>query len=60
MDEFNNGKTWQEKVVKQSLLLCLLSALLCGGVLAADTESGLCDLTSQNGCQLTAVGTPVR
>ena len=48
-----------KKWLKQSLLLCLLAALLCGSVLAADTESGLCDLTSQNGYQLTAVGTPV-
>ena len=48
-----------KKWLKQSLLLCLLAALLCGSVLAADTESGLCDLTSHNGYQLTAVGTPV-
>lgn len=48
-----------KKWLKQSLLLCLLAALLCGSVLAADIESGLCDLTSQNGYQLTADGTPV-
>ena len=48
-----------KKWLKQSLLLCLLAALLCGSVLAADTESGLCDLTSHNGYQLTADGTPV-
>lgn len=48
-----------KKWLKQSLLLCLLAALLCGSVLAADIESGLCDLTSHNGYQLTAVGTPV-
>lgn len=48
-----------KKWLKQSLLLCLLAALLCGSVLAADTESGLCDLNSHNGYQLTAVGTPV-
>ena len=48
-----------KKWLKQSLLLCLLAALLCGSVLAADIESGLCDLTSHNGYQLTADGTPV-
>lgn len=48
-----------KKWLKQSLLLCLLAALLCGGVFAADTESGICDLTSHNGYQLTADGTPV-
>ena len=48
-----------KKWLKQSLLLCLLAALLCGSVLAADTESGICDLNSHNGYQLTAVGTPV-
>ena len=48
-----------KKWLKQSLLLCLLAALLCGSVLAADIESGLCDLTSQNGYQLTADGTQV-
>ena len=48
-----------KKWLKQSLLLCLLAALLSSSVFAADTESGLCDLTSHNGYQLTAVGTPV-
>lgn len=48
-----------KKWLKQSLLLCLLAALLCGSVLAADIESGLCDLNSHNGYQLTAVGTQV-
>lgn len=48
-----------KKWLKQSLLLCLLAALLSSSVFAADTESGLCDLNSHNGYQLTAVGTPV-
>ena len=48
-----------KKWLKQSLLLCLLAALLSSSVLAADTESGICDLNSHNGYQLTAVGTPV-
>ena len=48
-----------KKWLKQSLLLCLLAALLSSSVFAADTESGICDLTSHNGYQLTAVGTPV-
>ena len=48
-----------KKWLKQSLLLCLLAALLCGSVLAADIESGLCDLNSDNGYQLIADGTPV-
>ena len=48
-----------KKWLKQSLLLCLLAALLSSSVFAADIESGLCDLTSHNGYQLTAVGTPV-
>lgn len=48
-----------KKWLKQSLLLCLLAALLSSSVFAADTESGLCDLTSHNGYQLTAVGTSV-
>ena len=48
-----------KKWLKQSLLLCLLAALLSSSVFAADTESGICDLNSHNGYQLTAVGTPV-
>ena len=48
-----------KKWLKQSLLLCLLAALLSSSVFAADTESGLCDLNSHNGYRLTAVGTPV-
>ena len=48
-----------KKWLKQSLLLCLLAALLSSSVFAADTESGICDLTSHNGYQLTAVGTLV-
>ena len=48
-----------KKWLKQSLLLCLLTALLSSSVFAADTESGLCDLTSHNGYQLIADGTPV-
>ena len=48
-----------KKWLKQSLLLCLLAALLSSSVFAADTESGLCDLNSHNGYQLTANGTPV-
>lgn len=48
-----------KKWLKQSLLLCLLAALLSSSVFAADTESGLCDLNSHNGYQLTAVGTSV-
>ena len=48
-----------KKWLKQSLLLCLLAVLLSSSVFAADTESGLCDLNSHNGYQLTAVGTPV-
>lgn len=48
-----------KKWLKQSLLLCLLAALLSSSVFAADTESGLCDLTSHNGYQLIADGTPV-
>lgn len=47
-----------KKWLKQSLLLCLLAALLSSSVFAADTESGICDLNSHNGYQLTAVGTP--
>jgi hypothetical protein len=41
------------------LLLCLLAVLLSSSVFAADTESGLCDLTSHNDYQLIADGTPV-
>lgn len=48
-----------KKWLKQSLLLCLLAALLSSSVFAADTESGLCDLNSHNGYQLIADGTPV-
>ncbi len=48
-----------KKWLKQSLLLCLLAVLLSSSVFAADTESGICDLNSHNGYQLTAVGTPV-
>ena len=48
-----------KKWLKQSLLLCLLAALLSSSVFAADTESGICDLTSHNGYQLIADGTPV-
>lgn len=48
-----------KKWLKQSLLLCLLAALLSSSVFAADTESGICDLNSHNGYQLTAVGMPV-
>ena len=48
-----------KKWLKQSLLLCLLASLLSSSVFAADTESGICDLNSHNGYQLTAVGTPV-
>ena len=48
-----------KKWLKQSLLLCLLAALLSSSVFAADTESGLCDLTSHNDYQLIADGTPV-
>lgn len=48
-----------KKWLKQSLLLCLLAALLSSSVFAADTESGICDLNSHSGYQLTAVGTPV-
>lgn len=48
-----------KKWLKQSLLLCLLAALLSSSVFAADTESGICDLNSHNGYQLTAVGTLV-
>lgn len=48
-----------KKWLKQSLLLCLLAALLSSSVFAADTESGLCDLNSHNGYRLTAVGTSV-
>lgn len=48
-----------KKWLKQSLLLCLLAALLSSSVFAADTESGICDLNSHNGYRLTAVGTPV-
>lgn len=45
-----------KKWLKQSLLLCLLAALLSSSVFAADTESGLCDLNSHNGYQLIADG----
>lgn len=48
-----------KKWLKQSLLLCLLAALLSSSVFAADTESGICDLNSHNGYQLIADGTPV-
>ena len=48
-----------KKWLKQSLLLCLLAVLLSSSVFAADTESGICDLNSHNGYQLTADGTPV-
>ena len=45
-----------KKWLKQSLLLCLLAALLSSSVFAADTESGICDLNSHNGYQLIADG----